>query len=369
MARILVVDDSAVNRELLHAYLEGTGHTLIDADSGEKALDLAAQHNPDLVLLDVLMPGIGGIETTRRLKEKAGATFLPIILVTSLSDRVSRILGLEAGADEFLSNPVDAHELHARIRTLLELRAKETALAEQNLELMEHDRFRAEMTSFIVHDLRGLVSVIVVNHDFLCKYLEGESGMVIAAIQDSRAAAQRVLNLLANLLDVASMEASRLELKLSAVHVRTLFDQIITEHRLYLRTRRLAVNVVADAALRVEADADILSRVLENLIENAIRYTPSGGRIVLRADSTDEKARIRVGNTGTSIPLAARSLIFEKYGQASSDHGRLNLGLGLYFCRLAVEAHGGRIWVDETPEIATEFVVELPLLGRAEMRS
>src|SRR5215813_9967528 len=144
MARILIVDDSAVNRELLHAYLEGSGHELVDAATGEEALEIAERTTCDLVLLDVMMPGIDGFETARRLKQLHVTDFLPVILVTSLADQASRVLGLEAGADEFLSKPVDAQELHVRIRSLLALRAKDIALSAQNLALTELDRFKTE---------------------------------------------------------------------------------------------------------------------------------------------------------------------------------------------------------------------------------
>src|SRR5260221_14752196 len=101
MARLLIVDDQPLNRELLHAYLEGSGHELVDAESGEQALEIAGRQLPDLVLLDVMMPGIDGFETARRLKDMAAESFLPIVLLTSLSDLASRVRGLSEGADDF----------------------------------------------------------------------------------------------------------------------------------------------------------------------------------------------------------------------------------------------------------------------------
>jgi two-component system, sensor histidine kinase and response regulator len=360
VARILIVDDSKVNRELLHAYLEGSGHELVDAASGEQALALAEATPPDLVLLDVMMPGIDGFETARRLKQLHATNFLPVILVTSLADQASRVLGLDAGADEFLSKPVDAQELHVRIRSLLALRAKDIALAAQNLALTELDRFKTEMSSLLVHDLRGLVAVVVANHDFLADRLRDGEPMVLESIEDSRSAAQRLLNLLVNLLDTTRMEANRIELVRSSVDVHGLLEGLVKQHRLAARARKLTVDMRVENGLRVLADADMLSRVVANIVENAMRYTPKAGCILLSADVADGLARIRIGNTGSAIPRAARSVIFEKFAQVSPDHGRMNLGLGLYFCRLALEAHGGRIWVDETPELATVFVLELP---------
>src|SRR5689334_4903365 len=128
MAKILVVDDEAVNRELIAAYLEGSGHELIEASSGDEALAIASAKLPDLVLLDVIMPGMNGFEVARRLNELAAEQYLPIVLLTALSDHTSRVVGLRTGADEYLCKPVDQFELSARIRTLLALRDKELAL-------------------------------------------------------------------------------------------------------------------------------------------------------------------------------------------------------------------------------------------------
>src|SRR5438445_5812976 len=147
MAKILIVDDEPVNRELLHAYLDGSDHELIDAASGEMALVLTKEQRPDLVLLDVMMPGLDGFETTRRLKAELTNELLPVVLVTALADHESRLRGLRAGADEFLTKPVDRHELLLRVSNLLSLRAHQVALVRRNVELIELQRFREEMSA------------------------------------------------------------------------------------------------------------------------------------------------------------------------------------------------------------------------------
>jgi signal transduction histidine kinase len=101
-------------------------------------------------------------------------------------------------------------------------------------------------------------------------------------------------------------------------------------------------------------------RIIDNTLDNAVRYTPRGGRISLAAEAvSDERVQIRIGNSGPAIPAEHRESIFEKYGQTSPGQGRMNLGLGLYFCRLAIVAHGGRIWVESTTDLPTIFVIEM----------
>ncbi len=361
MARILIVDDQPMNRELIHAYLEGSDHILADAASGDQALALAEKEPPDLVLLDVMLPGLSGFETTRRLKEHAGGLFLPVILLTSLSDRSSRLHGLEIGADDFLTKPVDRQELSARIRNLLALREKDLALIEKNVALAELNRFKEEMFQLVVHDLKTPMSVIVSNHEYLTEGLRGADPSYHEALTDSQTAGRRILRLLANLLDVARLEASRLDLRRAPTSVGALLDDIAQQRRLVAQARRIAINVTASAQLEIQADADLLTRAVENILDNSLRYTQPEGRIEMSAEAADGSAQIRIGNTGPAIPMDARTIIFEKFGQATPRAGRMNLGLGLYFCRLAAEAHGGRIWVEETAALPTLFVLQLPL--------
>ena len=143
--------------------------------------------------------------------------------------------------------------------------------------------------------------------------------------------------------------------------IASLIDPIVRQHAARALRRATAVVVRVDPALAIPLDADVMARVLENLFDNAARYTPVGGRIEIGFERVGTNAVLSIGNTGPEIEPASRSLIFEKYGQASANSGRMNLGIGLYFCRLAVEAHRGSIWVDSMPGLPTVFKLAIPL--------
>jgi two-component system, sensor histidine kinase and response regulator len=360
MARILNVDDVAANRLLLMAMLEGSGHEIIDAASGEQALSLAQRVRPDLVLLDVMMPGLDGFETTRRLKRQAGDEFLPIILITSLSDTKARVDGLSAGADDFLTKPVDRHELAARVKNLLALRAKELALVRSNIDLIELHRFRDEMYSLVVHDLKTPLTAVLSNLEYTLSLPDPIGADGRDALTDALMGGQRLNRLVQNLLDLALIEVGRFAVKRKPMGMAQLLDAILEPRRRFAHSHRIALDIDIPGGVCATIDTDLVTRVFENILDNALRHTPDGGRISIIGTRKEGVARMLVGNSGPAIPADAHATIFEKFGKASGPTGRMNLGLGLYFCRLAIEAHGGRIWVETRPALPTVFGIDLP---------
>lgn len=360
MAHILVVDDNAQNRELLGIYLSSDGHEITEAASGEEALLRASESLPDLALLDIMMPGLNGFETAVRLKRLAAAEFLPVIMVSSLQDPSSRILGLKMGADDFLSKPLDRSELRARVKNLLTLRSNERELHARNRELLELQHFRDEMSALLVHDLKNPISIVLSNLEFLERSprLNDEER---EAIDDASIASHRTLRLLANLLDITRSEAGRLVLRRARVKLAELVAPVKERFQRLSAGRNVSMVLSIDPALEVDLDAELMTRVIENVIDNSLRFTPVGGRIVFYARRVDDHVNFGIGNSGPPIPTASRVSIFDKFAQGDSNLRRSNIGLGLYFCRLVAEAHGGTIRIEEDAELPTQFVLSLPL--------
>jgi two-component system sensor histidine kinase/response regulator len=365
MATILIVDDEPVNRELLLAFLDQRGHTLIEAQTGHEALAQAKAHPPDLVLLDVMLPDIDGFEVTRRLRAQWTTEYLPIVLVTALQDRANLVRGLEAGADEFLRKPVDGRELMVRVGNLLRLRQREVELMQRNVQQMELQRFKDELSTMVVHDLRNPLAAVVANLGFLESEGSELDAYLREAIEDAAVASQRVLRLVQNLADLAHLEAQRLTLARSTLALAPLLEGVLAQHQMAMRSKQLEVHTAVDPRFELTADPELMPRLLESLVDNAVRHTPARGRIELSAElidgDGDARARLRVGHSGPALPLEARPSLFEKYAQQSPLFAGTKLGLGLYFCRLVAEAHGGRIWLEESAELPTVFALELPM--------
>lgn len=361
MASILIADDERINRAILRAQLTSRGHEIHEAASGDEALAIAATTPIDLVLLDIMMPGLDGFETTRRLKAANSSGFLPVILVTGLTDQVSRREGLLAGADEFLCKPVDTEELTLRVRNLLALRDTQAALLRQNVAHIELHRFREEMTAMLVHDLKNPLGGLLLNLECASTSMGTKDGT--DALADALALGQRLHDLIASMLEVHRLE-SGLAAERNRLDLHELVAPILMARRWQVERQGIEFVTTCPPQCHVEADGTLLIRVVENLLDNALRHTPSGGRIAVQGVDLGDQIALRIGNTGAPIPPHRRHSIFEKHtrgGDRSTPH---NVGLGLYFCRLVAEAHGGRIWVEETEELATVFVFEIPKIRR-----
>jgi two-component system, sensor histidine kinase and response regulator len=371
--KVLIVDDDADARELLRIYLHDAGYDTAEAENGEQAVDLAAAGSPDLVLMDAMLPRMNGFEAARRIKQECAGEFLPIIMVSALRDQSSKLLGYRVGVDDFLSHPLDRIELGVRVAALLALRERHQALTQRNAELAELQRFRDEMSSTVVHDLKNPLSVILANLAYAIEELRQAGDVIDSDVRqsliESQEAGRRLLRLLTNLADTARIEANRLETAAQPTLVGRILTQIATQRRVIASSREIRIEVRVPEEVEAAVDVDLVTRAIENIVDNALRYTPTGGVIVMSVARAGDQFELAVGNDGPRIPDEARHVIFEKYGQTGRHSGRMNLGLGLYFCRLAAEAHGGALELRETAELPTQFVFRLPLQRRPRHRT
>jgi CheY-like chemotaxis protein len=365
-ARILIVDDDAANRELLAAFLHGFAYELSEASNGIDAVEQVRTRLPDLVLLDIMMPGMDGFEATRRIKALAKDEFLPIILVTALGESRSRLRGFEAGADEFLQKPIDRSELLLRVGNLLELRFHQRMLAEQNRRLLRLQQFQQHATGLMVHDLKNPLAAVTLNLGFAQSELRQVAGTANAqaAIEDGRRACARLQRQIAELLDIARLEEGYSWLRRSAVEIPALVRDATAEFEREARLAQIDFSVRGGAG-RVEADPELLRRAMQAMLDNAFRFTPSGKRIDLEVHDAPGELRFRVACDAPPLAAEARAGVFEKFvifGDESVP-APVRRGAGLYFCRLVAEAHGGSVTLTDHPEFPTAFGMRLPRLA------
>ncbi len=366
-AKILVVDDNAQNRALARETLTDEGYSVILAENGEEGLRAVERERPDCVLLDVRMPGTDGFAVCARIRALPEGADTPVVFLTALRDVDTFDQALRVGGDDFLTKPVRPTELVLRVQAALklrrmndELRAHYDLVRRQRDDLMRLQLQKERLSAFVVHDLKNPVNTLDLHAQLLLRD-PTVPARARQSVQHIRDEARSLLRLILNLLDISKSEEGRLVAHPLTLDLGVLTAEIFEAFELRATSAKLTLESQLDVP-HVNADPDLLRRVLENLVDNAIRHAPAGSTVRLSAVAAEGATILRVANAGRGIPPEQRETIFQAFVQGSSEDAlvaRTSRGLGLAFCRLAVEAHAGAIWVEDG-EPGAVFSVSLP---------
>ena len=363
---VLVVDDDDAIREAVVEVLKEDGYRVVEARNGIEALEvLDGGAHPCVVLLDLMMPQMSGWEVVDKLRERGELASLPVVVTSAAAERSP------AGVVRVLKKPLSLESLIEAVGEFCAVAAVDTSgreaalreLARRNIELAELQRFRDEMSALIVHDMKTPLAIVLSNIQFVLDgRLSEDEETKREALTDVRTAAERLSRLVQNLLDLVKLESGQFAPKRSMETIAAMLGPIVERRRRTAREHDVTIHVGQSPSASVSVDAELVARALENILDNALRFTPRGGRIEIEASKSDAHVHLRIGNTGAAIPASRRAHIFEKFGRGDGDDvGRMNLGLGLYFCRLVIESHGGTIAVEERADLPTVFAITLPL--------
>jgi signal transduction histidine kinase len=369
---ILVADDIAANVELLLDQLHSLGYETITAVDGPSAVTAAFEQHPDLCILDVSMPagdlGVddrsAGFEVCRRIKRDPRTSRIPVIFVTALNDTSDRVRGIEAGGDDFLTKPHNRLVLGARVRSLLKLKAATDALEDSLRKLRELEKVRDDLMKMIVHDLKTPLTSVLATLEMLA---DGDFGQVSTmqkgAIGDAETKSEDLLALIEDILEVARIEEANISLTLTPMAPGALLAELVHEwgHRFQQEGATASVSVADDAPVFV-GDKGLIKRVFSNLIQNAVTHSSHPVHLELSARRAGQGVLFTVTDNGPGIPPEYHDLIFRKFGQVEMPRSlrTRSSGLGLTFCKLVVERHGGRIWLKSAEGQGSSFYIELP---------
>lgn len=366
-SRILVVDDISKNLQLVGTMLRNEGYHVMPATSGPQALERAHAQPPDLILLDLMMPEMDGLEACQRLKAEPLTRQIPVIFLTASNEMDHLMKGFEAGAVDYITKPFNAPELLARVRTHLELKHARERLREMNEE-------KNEFMGIAAHDLRNPLGAIAGYSEIILEEAASlqpsppehfdrarkEMTECASRINDT---SRRMAEMVQNLLDANRIERGEMQLNLAPLDLAAAVAAVLEMQRPRAAAKRQNLHWQNEAGpVPVLADATVLTQVLENLVSNAIKYSPAGKNIFVGLRRLPEGARCEVRDEGPGLSAEDQKKLFGKFARLSAKPtgGEHSTGLGLSIVKKMVEATNGKVWCESELGKGATFIVEFP---------
>jgi two-component system sensor histidine kinase/response regulator len=347
---ILAVDDTPANLSLLCGILKERGYRVRPVPSGELALQAAKTDPPDLVLLDISMPAMDGFEVCARLKAEPRLGDIPVIFLTAHTDVAEKVKAFSVGGVDYVTKPFQSEEIHARVATHLELCRQKRELAESYRRLSELERMRETLVHMMAHDLRSPLGAISGLLQLLALPSSGLPAQAREDVAQCLASTTKMTAMITAMLDVSKFEAAAMKLDLVPCDLLQIAREVVSDMRGLAIDRHVSIEQTSPAE-PVIGDATLLARVVQNLLSNALRFTPRNGHVRIAAGSAGDGIRFSVTDDGPGVPEELRDRIFDKFVAVTPEAQKqgYSTGLGLAFCRMTIDAHGGTIGVDSAP--------------------
>jgi two-component system sensor histidine kinase/response regulator len=368
---ILIVDDTQANLKLLSNVLANEGYNYIEATNGEEAIGLAKENKPDLILLDIMMPGLNGYEVIRELKDIDELSEIPVIFLSSLTDTNDKVQAFREGGVDYITKPFQKEEALARIRAHLQIRFLQKQLnerikilREREVELSRLNQKKDELVRTVSHDIKnpltgiiGLVKLMKVSD----KVSEDEKTQMLSVIEES---GNNLLNLVREILDREAKKVESEELNYSEVPIFDVIDRVVSMNKAKSLVKKIGLSYsVKPKNLVAEIDSNKIEIAVNNLVSNALKFTPSGGDVWVDVSQKKETIYIEVRDNGIGIPPKMQPDLFVDKNNTYSTKGtsgEVGTGLGLDIVQLYIELHGGQISVESELDKGTTFYIKFP---------
>lgn len=353
---ILIVDDVPKNLQVLGSILKEQPVDIAVATNGLQALKIVEGILPDLILLDVMMPELDGFETCKRLKADPRTLDIPVIFLTARTETEDVINGLKLGAVDYVTKPFNSAELLTRVHTHLDLKLSKDALREANAT-------KDQFMSIIAHDLRTpFATLIGFSEYFLDDFnsIDGETKQEI--VGDILSISKKSYQLLENLLQWARSQTGSLEFKPKTVHLFELVGESTAFLAIKAREKGIELRTEVPEDVFIQADENMLSTVIRNLVSNALKFTTKGGSIKILSRDLDGSIQISVEDTGIGMSEEIREKLFQSGASVSrkGTNDESGSGLGLLLVKEFIERHGGKIQVESEEGKGSRFVFSVP---------
>ena len=364
--KLLVVDDVQTNVLLLKALLGKEGYGILVANNGQEALEVIRNENPDLILLDVMMPGMDGFEVAERLKSEEFRCEIPIIFLTALDDTQSIVNGFKLGVGDFISKPFRKEELMVRIKHQLSLVAARRIIEEKNEELRKTIAGRDKMYSVIAHDLRSPMASMKMLLNTIMMSVEKDKidPDIFDMLEMSNKTSEEVFSLLDNLLKWTKSQLGKLTVIPQKLDISGLADGVVEVMNSVAGVKHIKLIRTDHESFFVYVDIEMIKSILRNLISNAVKFSNPDSEIKVGIKAEDGKVIVSVTDSGKGIKkedqhkLLKDSTHFTTYG-TNSEEGS---GLGLLLCRDFARKNGGELWFESEENLGSVFSFSLPQL-------
>lgn len=364
--KLLVVDDVQTNVLLLKALLGKEGYGILVANNGQEALEVIRNENPDLILLDVMMPGMDGFEVAERLKSEEFRCEIPIIFLTALDDTQSIVNGFKLGVGDFISKPFRKEELMVRIKHQLSLVAARRIIEKKNEELRKTIAGRDKMYSVIAHDLRSPMASMKMLLNTIMMSVEKDKidPDIFDMLEMSNKTSEEVFSLLDNLLKWTKSQLGKLTVIPQKLDISGLADGVVEVMNSVAEVKHIKLIRTDHESFFVYVDIEMIKSILRNLISNAVKFSNPDSEIKVGIKAEDGKVIVSVTDSGKGIKkedqhkLLKDSTHFTTYG-TNSEEGS---GLGLLLCRDFARKNGGELWFESEENLGSVFSFSLPQL-------
>jgi len=358
--RLLVVDDEDINRELFkRIFARDYQVTLVP--TGEHALDALYEGQFDAVLLDVMLPGMSGFDVLRMIRERDETADLPVIMVSSRSQENDVVFALRLGANDYIGKPFSIEVARARVKTHVELKRSSDRRKQLIAELQELRDVQDSFFRIVSHDLKGPLTNIRLGHSILRDTLS-EHPDTLSLLDNLEMTVQDMQEMIRLFLDVSALQSGKLSVQYEPVSARDVLVNAAERMRFIAEKKNIAIDVVGAAGF-AHADPRLLGQAVQNLLTNALKFSPPGSRVQLWGEIEDDTVVLHVLDEGPGIPAAERSHLFEMFRQLStrSTQGENGHGLGLWIVRQLTELMGGRVAYTPIQQGGSMFSLFLPM--------
>lgn len=359
---VLIVDDMAINLRIAAEVLR-EHYRIIIADNGEKAIMAAKEKLPDLILLDIMMPEVSGLQVAKILSNDPETSEIPIIFLTAKTQPEDTVEAFNAGGVDYITKPFQRPELLQRIKTHIQISRQKKELYQTGLQLKQLNEEKNKLFSVVAHDMRnfvgGSLTLMKMTHANLDSF---DKPAIEERIREVIVNLERTTVLMNELLSWSKRHANRIDFNPEYFGLYPEIQKNFINWELTAREKNIRLVNQVDENRQVFGDKNMINTVLRNLIHNAIKYTPNSGTVTVKEVTSDGYNCISVIDTGIGIPEQNLEAIFEESFESTADTtGKKGTAVGLKLCREYIKKHQGIIYAENNPEGGSRFEVMLPV--------